>query len=91
MESMLDGSIKSGSKEDFNRFTYQPTVSMMQKWPKLGESVSHDKYIRCYFAVTAFRVYSEDQFKAGGRLPKSSTISKDYFEQKKLCKAALPK
>ena len=89
-ESMLDGAIRSGSKDDYNRFIYQPTVDMMQRWPKPGDA-AFDALRRCQFALEAFRVYSEDQFKAGGILPKASQTSKDYFDQKAQCKAALPK
>lgn len=89
-ESMLDGAIRSGSMDDFNRFIYQPTVDMMQRWPKVGDA-AYDKQRRCHFALDAFRIYSEDQFKAGGKLTKDTGSFKAYLEQKAECKASLPK
>lgn len=89
-ESMLDGAIKSGTKDDYNRFIYQPTVALFQKWPKPGD-VEFDKARRCQFALDAFRVYSEDQFNARGQLPKTAPSAKNYFDQKAQCKALLGK
>lgn len=84
MESMLEGSIRSGDKRDFERFVEQPVWNQMQKWPQVG-TAGYDDYARCYFALDSFRIYAQDQFKARGALPKSSVTYKDYLSQKKLC------
>jgi hypothetical protein len=67
MESMLEGSIRSGDKNDFYRFVEKPVMDQMQKWPQVG-TAGYDDYARCYFALDSFRVYAQDQFKARGAL-----------------------
>lgn len=89
-EALLDGAIRSGDRRDFERFIARPTQQIIERWPRMGDP-SFDKFIRCRFALDGFRVYSEDQFKAGGRLNKTSGQSKDYFEQKAECKKVLAK
>lgn len=84
MESMLQGSIRSGDKADFYRFVEKPVVDQMHKWPPVGTN-GYDDYARCYFALDSFRVYAQDQFAARGMLPKSALSFKDYLGQKKLC------
>lgn len=88
MESMLQGSIRSGDKADFYRFVEKPVVDQMHKWPPVGTN-GYDDYARCYFALDAFRVYAGDQFNASGKLPKSSPTYKDYIGQKKQCFAKI--
>lgn len=87
-ESMLDGAIRSGDRNDYNRFIRQPAADVLKRWPALGDP-SIDAYARCRFAVAEYLNYSDDQFKAGGKLPKSADSSKTYFEQKAACKKAL--
>lgn len=87
-ESLLDGAIRSGDQRDFDRFIMRPTMALQDRWPKLGNP-EYDKFFRCYFALDEFRLYSEDQFRAKGKLPKGSSQAKSYFAQKSLCKQAL--
>lgn len=84
MESMLQGSIRSGDKADFYRFVEKPVVDQMHKWPPVGTK-GYDDYARCYFALDSFRVFAQDQFNARGLLSKTSLSFKDYLAQKKLC------
>lgn len=86
MESMLQGSIRSGDAADLYRFVEQPTIEMMQKWPPMSNA-SYNDFRRCQFALDAFRSYAPDQFKARGKLPKSSVTYKDYLDQKRQCAA----
>lgn len=88
MESMLQGSIRSGDKDDLYRFVEKPVVDQMHKWPPVGTK-GYDDYARCYFALDSFRVYAQDQFNARGNLPKTSLSLKDYLVQKKLCFAKI--
>lgn len=88
LESMLQGSIRSGDKADFYRFVEKPIVDQMQKWPSVGTK-GYDEYARCYFAIDTFRVYAQDQFKARGKLDKSSISMRDYLNQKKQCFAKI--
>lgn len=87
-ESLLDGAIRSGDRRDYQRFIEKPTRDMAARWPQLGNK-EFDRYMRCAFALHAFVNYSEDQFKAAGKLPKDFVSAKDYFEQKNLCKKSL--
>lgn len=88
MESMLQGSIRSGDKADFYRFVEKPVVDQLHKWPPVGTK-GYDDFARCYFALDSFRVYAQDQFAARGKLPKSAPSFKDYLGQKKLCFAKM--
>ena len=89
-ESLLDGAIRSGQKDDYKRFIWNPTMEFFRRWPSLGDA-EYDRYRRCQFALDSFRVYSEDQFNAAGKLQKTALSAKDYFEQKDLCKRAIAK
>lgn len=86
-ENMLAGAIRNGSQSKFDQFVMVPTMDMMKRWPRLGESAEHDRLIFCYFALDAFRIYAEDQFKARGALPKTSSSDRLYREQKAKCSA----
>lgn len=88
MESVLQGSIRSGDAADFYRFVEKPVADLLQKWPPVG-TAGYADYARCYFALDAFRPYAQDQFKARGALPKSSPSYKDYIGQKRLCFAKM--
>lgn len=87
-ESMLDGAVRSGDRNDFARFIWRPTSALIDKWPPMSVE-GFDRFRRCQFAIIAFRTWSEDYFNAGGALPKTALSAKDYFEQKRQCKADL--
>lgn len=88
MEAMLQGSIRSGDRADLYRFVEKPTIDMMNKWPATG-TAGYIDFARCQFALQDFRTYAQDQFAAGGRLPKSSPSYKDLLNSKRQCAAAL--
>lgn len=54
------------------------------------DNQAFDKYRPFQFAVNAFRVYSEDQFNATGKMDKNRPAYKEYLAKNKEC-AALPK
>jgi len=87
-EDLLQGAIRSGDKNDYQRFIWKPAVEMMRRWPEMGDP-AFDKYARCRLAISQYLNYSEGQFNAAGKLPKSAMSSKDYFDQKKQCEKAL--
>ncbi|WP_431798057.1 hypothetical protein SGO26_30190 (plasmid) [Cupriavidus metallidurans] len=87
-EMMLQGAINGGSKADYQRFIWKPTLDQFQKWPPLTEE-AYGKYRPCQFAVDAFRVYSEEQFKARGTMDKNRPYYKDYFARKQECATLL--
>lgn len=87
-ESLLDGAINSGARNDYTRFIWRPTVDVMQRWPAVGDP-SIDKFARCRLAVSEYLNYSDDQFTAGGKLPKTAASAKSYFSNKAACKNLL--
>lgn len=87
-ESMLQGAINSGSKADYNRFIWKPALEQFQKWPPLSNEV-FAKYRACQWAVDSFRVYSQDQFNAGGKLDKAHSQYRDFIGRKRDCASAL--
>lgn len=66
----------------------RPTTEEIHRWPPGGDDAI-DRYRFCAFAVAAFIGYAEDQFKAGGRLPKTTITAKDYLEQRRRCKSVI--
>ena len=90
-ESLLDGAIKSGDPVDYNRFIFTPTLEQFRKWPRLGTDKVYDKYYMCHMALDDFRIYSDEQFHAGGALPKSALSFRKYAKKKKQCRASLGK
>lgn len=88
MEAMLDGAIRSGSPDDYNRFVFKPTLAQMTKWPPLSDE-SYLRYRRCQFAVDAFRNYADASFKEGARLEADSLTARDFAEQRSLCKQSI--
>lgn len=87
-ESMLQGAINSGSKADYNRFIWQPTLAQIEKWPPL-ERTTFDKYRACQWAVDSFRVYSQDQFDAAGKMDKTRPHYREFVTRKRECAATL--
>lgn len=87
-EAMLQGAINSGSKADFDRFIWQPAIVQLKKWPAMTNEI-HAKYRACQWALDSFRVYSEDQFKAAGKLEKTHPQYRDYFKRKRECASVL--
>lgn len=88
-EGRLDAAIRSGDRDRFYRFVMNPTVDMRSRWPVPFEGDDYRKYARCYYALDGFRIYSEDQYKARGQMPKDNITARDYFDQKAQCKKAL--
>jgi hypothetical protein len=87
-ESLLGRAAAQMDRDAYAREVQRPASAMAQKWPPMGDE-SIDRYRRCQMAVNAFMNYADDQFKAGGKLPKTTLAAKDYFEQKRQCKASL--
>jgi hypothetical protein len=87
-ELKLQSAINGGSKADYDKFIWMPTLEQLRKWPKL-DNEAYSKYTSCRLAVDSFRVYSEDQFKVGGKMDKSRPFYRDYFGKKKECAALL--
>ena len=87
-ELKLQGAITSGSKADFDRFIWTPTLEQFRKWPDIAND-QYSKYRPCQFALDSFRVYSEDQFKASGKLDKKNPQFSDFISRKRECAALL--
>jgi hypothetical protein len=87
-EMKLQGAINGGSKADYDRFIWKPTLEQFEKWPSM-EKEQYNKYRPCQFALDSFRVYSEDQFKASGKLDKKHPQYRDFMTRKRECAALL--
>lgn len=87
-ESMLQGAINSNSKENYNRFIWQPTITQFQKWPPTTDT-NFNKYRSCQWAIDSFRVYSQDQFYAAGKLGESTPSYRDFINRKRECASKL--
>lgn len=88
-EGRLDAAIRSGDKDKFYRFVVNPMMDIRSRWPVPFEGDEYRKFVRCYYALDSFRLYSEERFKAGGHLSESNVTARDYFNQKALCKKSI--
>lgn len=89
-EALLSRVAAQSDRDAYAHEVWRPSQAIAQKWPPMGNEAV-DRFRRCQFAMNAFLNYADDQFKAGGRLPKSTFSAKDYFDQKRQCKASLGK
>lgn len=90
-EAKLESAIRSGDPIKYNNFIFTPTLEQFRKWPRLGTDDKYDKYYMCRMALDGFRIWSDEQFHAGGVLPKSAQSARDYADKKKRCRASLGK
>ena len=89
-ELFLGTAIQQNNKDDYARFIWHPVVALREEWPRMRmDGDPYIKYARCKFAADEFLTYSDDQFKARGKLSKDAPSYKFYFKQKQLCAAAL--
>jgi len=89
-EGRLNIAIRSGDPIKYNKYIFTPTLEQFRRWPKLGDE-RYDKYFMCRMALDAFRIWSDEQFHAGGALPKSASSALDYVDKKQQCRSALGK
>lgn len=87
LETMLPAALTS-TKADLDRFIIKPARDQALKWPAMGNPAV-DKYRRCEFALQDFQIWAQDQYRAGGKLPKDSPSAKAYSDSKKQCKSSL--
>lgn len=75
-------------RDAYAKEVFLPTSAELEKWPPVGDA-GVDRFRFCAFALSAFVGYADDQFKAGGKLPKTTITAKDYVEQRHRCKNAI--
>lgn len=85
MEYRLGRVIGEGNKVAFTKNVETPTRELVEKYP----FTAYGDYPRCQFMLDDFRIYAQDQFAAGGTLPKSAPSYKQYLGSKRQCAASL--
>lgn len=87
-EALLARVSAQADRDAYAKEVFLPTSAELEKWPPIGDDGA-DRYRFCAFALNAFIGYADDQFKAGGKLPKTTITAKDYVEQRRRCKSVI--
>lgn len=89
-EKLLARVATQGDQDAYVKEIHRPATAELHRWPSMGDD-RIDRYRFCAFALAQFINYADDQFKAGGRLPKTALSARDYFEQRRRCRSAIGK
>lgn len=88
LELFLGVATRDQNKDDYVRFVWRPAYEFLQTWPSI-DTDGYTKYHGCRYALSDFQSYSDDFFKAGGKMDMKRPSAKSYLTNKALCKKAL--